>query len=139
MKKILAILATMAILFSVAGCSNAMHDGTQMAIGSIEVTGLPASYEGLNLTIRGNAFGWTASGNPGGIVTGGKVTITLPVASITSDPIVEFKLAKDTTWDNELGAAGGNAKLDNTWTGPALIKKIVGTYSSGIIATWKFE
>ena len=155
MKKILYILATAVALFAIAGCSTGMHDGTQMYVTTVTITGLNNytgySYEGKTLILNGPFNGWsvwTTAAAPDAVVTDGSATFT--INAIISDPEFEFLIAPrtpggtgdyDCDWDYKIGVnvGGDNVKLDNKWTGPVTEQKIKGTMTSNGDVSWDYE
>ncbi len=146
MKKMLYVLAAAVALFAIAGCSTGMHDGTQMYIEKVVVTGLPASMEGKTVELMGFWNGGTPATTDQKKITSGSVTLTLATGQIQSGPSIEFKIKPidpDGGWDWSIGTKlrlGGNdvdnAKVDNTWTGPASPKMIKGVVNSDNTVTW---
>lgn len=64
MKKILTILVMTATLFLATSCGSALHDGADMAIGSITVSDLPESMEGKTVEFMGFWNGGTSATTP---------------------------------------------------------------------------
>lgn len=150
MKKICLILLTVALLFGLTSCGTEMFNGTQMKIVSISLSGVPAQYEGTSFTLLG---GDSWSGGNGGdfvatdsVVTNGKLEFTITGGGEVSAPTVNFKLRPGDDWDNAIGDAlrlggpdVGNAKISNTWTGPLVDFKVIGTVNTDNTVTWSTE
>lgn len=149
MKKILIVLAAVAAVFAVTSCDTAMHDGTQMYVEKIIVTGLPTTMEGKTVELMGFWGGGTEAKSDLVKIVGGEVTLTLTSGQIQSAPNPEFKIKPidtDGGWDWSIGeklrlggSDVGNAKVDNTWTGPVTPKTIKGTVNDDNTVTWKVE
>lgn len=146
MKKMLYVLAAAVALFAIAGCSTGMHDGTSMYITKVVVSNLPLSYEGKTVELMGFWNGGTSATTDQQKIVSGSVTLTLQSGQIQSGPSIEFKikpLPADGDWDWAIGEKlrlGGNdvanAKVYNTWTGPAIQKMIKGVVNSDNSVTW---
>lgn len=152
MKKILYVLAAAVALFAIAGCTTGMHDGTSMYIEKLVVTGLPDSYDGVELRLNGNFNNSWSSWNNLKANVANNGTVTFNINMITSVPQVEFLLVppnKDVTVINNDGSGanwsmkiaikigdGENPKVDNTWTGPAINKMIKGEVQSDNSVKW---
>ncbi|WP_304224801.1 hypothetical protein [Gracilinema caldarium] len=155
MKKILYVLAAAVALFAIAGCSTGMHDGTQMNVTTVTITGLDSytgyTYEGKTLVINGPFNGWSAwttAACPSAVVSNGSATFT--INEIISDPQFEFLIAPrtpestgdyDCDWAYKIGVKvnGDNVKMDNKWTGPVTEQKIKGTMSANGDISWDYE
>lgn len=83
MKKIIAILAVVAALFTLGSCGTSMHDA-QTYTGTLTITGLPTLAD-INTTYAKNFTGLTINGSAGGWASlpntnydgSGSVTVTL--------------------------------------------------------------
>lgn len=150
MKKILIVIAALAVLIGATSCGTALHNGTQMAVGSIEVTGLPASMEGKTVEFMGFWDGGSsASAKENQTIVDGKVTLVFDPPTVQEAPVLAFKVKPIAAHGDWLWAIGdklrlggddvGNANVNNTWTGPLVIKKIVGKVNSDNSVTWTVE
>ena len=150
MKKIFIIIAVLAVLFTATSCGTGLHNGTQMAIGSIEVTGLPKSMEGKTVEFMGFWDGGTAAAaKESQKITDGKVTLEFDPPTIQSAPTLAFKIkpiAADGDWAWAIGTSlrlggedVGNIQVANTWTGPVDVKKIVGVVQEDNSVKWTVE
>ncbi|MFQ3547903.1 MAG: hypothetical protein SNJ56_06145 [Termitinemataceae bacterium] len=149
MKKRLYVLVAALALLAVAGCSTGMHDGTSMYIEKIVVTGLPVSMEGRTVELQGFWNGGNPATSDKVKIVNGQVTLTLATGMIQSAPTLEFKVKPQDTdggWDWAIGeklrlggSDVGNAKVSNTWTGPAAPKTIKGVVNSDNTVTWTVE
>ena len=151
MKKIFIIIAVLAVLFTATSCGTGLHNGTEMAIGSIEVTGLPKSMEGKTVEFKGF---WGAGctevvAKENQTITDGKVTLEFDPPTIQFGPTLGFKIKPidaDGGWDWSIATSlrlGGpdvdNAQIANTWTGPVDAKKIVGAVQEDNSVKWTVE
>lgn len=133
------------LLAALSGCGSAFHNGTEMAVSSVTITGLPTGiYAGREMVFSYNTGGgWIhdkpaefTSGKFAGTVTAtGDWTLTFnpPLQVVTAT--VDFLLIDSgKNWDTykidkkHSGKSGGDVVLDNTWAGaanPAAFKGVV--------------
>ncbi len=138
-----------------AGCTSAFHNGTEMAIGSVKVTGLPAnpyanqvmvfSYNLGSQWIHDNATLFADTKYRATTTADGSLTFTFtPPLEITTPTLTFLLINPDKGWDTfqvdkkHSGKKGGDASLDNQWTGASNPLTIVGQVSGDDVA-WTFE
>ncbi len=90
MKKILIVLAVLAVVFGVTACGDSMHNGTEVYITGVRVENISAFYEGKTLYVHegwmpGNT--WDAATPNQGVVAGGVLFVPFgtPVAVSLAD------------------------------------------------------
>lgn len=149
MKKILTILAAVAVLFGAVSCTTGtMHDAEVMLVDKVVVRGL-TSLAGKEVVISGNWIlgkdgkaTWVHGLGDSTDIAAGAIgtvdlegTVEFKINQLTSESTLEF-LGKV----NEEGWAGkftgnDNVKITNTFTGSLAPKTILGVSSGGSI-TW---
>jgi len=154
--KIAGLLALVALI---AGCGNALHNGTEMDVSSVVVTGLPtATYPpgtamvfsycmnvSSDLWVHSTTTDFTNAKYTASVAANGSLTYTFSPPVIITDPILKFLLIDPgTNWssmkiDKKVGGKnGGDVILDNNWGGvanPVTVKGVV----SGDNVTWTIE
>ncbi|HUX42150.1 MAG TPA: hypothetical protein VMV83_13370 [Rectinemataceae bacterium] len=148
----LAFLAALAL----GGCGNILHNGTEMDLAKLTVTGLPANpfAEGQTMIFSydtGN--GWihdsgTLFADPtyAAKVTNGSLTYTFNPPLVIKTPVLQFLfIDPGKNWqtlqlDNSWGAAAAfnNVNFTNIWKGASDPVTITGTVS-GASLTWTLQ
>jgi hypothetical protein len=143
--------------FLLASCGNALHNGTEMGISTVTLTGLPAIYEGKVMVFSyDDGSQWVHDDtDPGGrwedpyyhaTVAGGNLTFTFaPPLEITT-PVLKFLLIDypGKNWDSikidkkHSGMSGGDVELDSTWGGIGSPEDILGVVI-GDDVEWQFQ
>lgn len=88
MKKILFILAVLAVAISFTACDDALHNGTQVFITGVKVINIPASYNGKTLYVHegwmpGNT--WDDATPNQAVCAGGELEVTFGTPAIVTD------------------------------------------------------
>lgn len=149
--------AALLLVAVLAGCGSALHNGTEMAVERVTLTGLPSAVyaEGQVMVFSYNMgdSGWihddaTLFAMPkyrGTVAADGSLVINFgtPIQIVT--PVLEFLLIDPAkTWATlkidlkHSGKNGGNVTLDNTWAGAASPERILGVVS-GDDVDWDYE
>ena len=122
------------LLATLISCGNTFHNGTEMTVSKISVTGLPASiYAGRSMVFSyDTGGGWIHdkpalfdSGTYSSVVTeSGDWTVTFsPPLVVTTASISFLLIDSGKNWDTykidkkHSGKGGGDVVIDNTWGG----------------------
>ncbi len=148
------LVAAIAVL---SGCGSALHNGTEMAIERVTLTGLPSAVyaEGQEMVFSYNMGddGWihddaTLFAMPkyrASVAADGSLVFNFgtPIEIVT--PTLKFLLIDPAkTWATlkidlkHSGKSGGDVELDNTWAGAAAPERILGVVSGDDVA-WDYE
>lgn len=149
--------AVLVLALILTGCGHAFHNGSEMAISKIEITGLPSTYTGVDLVFSfegGGGNGKWVHDNPtlfasdtykATVAADGTWTKTLSPVLIHTGATLRFLLVDEgPNWDiyqldkGHSGRKAGDVILDNTWTGAGSPKTLVGRVK-GIDVDWAFE
>jgi len=156
--KPIRLFLTLAALAGVllTGCTHAFHNGTEMALGTVTVTGLPTnpyapgqvlvfSYNTGSSWIHDDAALFADSKYRATVASDGSVTFTFsPALTITTATLTFLLIDPSKGWDvyqidkKHSGKKGGDASVDNLWTGASTPQTLVGTVS-GDDVTWAFQ
>ena len=138
-----------------AGCSNVFHNGTEMTVTQVKVTGVPAnpytstvkmvfSYDTGSGWIHdaANKAKFDSAMYQASRAADGILTYTFSPALVITTPTLKFLLIDTATgWGTfqldkkHSGKKGGDATLDNNWSAG---QKILGVVS-GDDVTWSYE
>ncbi len=149
------ILALAAVL---SGCGSVLHNGTEMAIEQVKVTGLPASpyatgtilvfsYKQANgVWIHDDPVAKTDVRYRASVAADGSVTFSfggtpLTIVTPTLTFLIIDTLPNWATFKIDLkhsGKSGGDVSLDNTWAGAASPERVLGVVS-GDAVDWDYE
>jgi hypothetical protein len=147
----LAILAALAF----AGCGSALHNGTEMDVTSVMVTGLPAnpyavgqvmvfSYNKGTSWVHDDATEFASARFRAAVSATGTLTYSFsPPLQITTPTLVFLLIDPNKGWNTfqldkkHSGGKGGDATLDSTWGGAINPVTITGTVS-GDSVTWAY-
>ncbi|MBN2616703.1 MAG: hypothetical protein JXR64_00175 [Spirochaetales bacterium] len=151
-----AILTILIItLLGLSSCSNELHNGTEMVVSQVTVTGLPSSTypEGQQMVLShydGTVWGhdgdrFTDSTFIGTVTAEGTLTYNFsPALEITTPEFSFLLIDPDKTWDSlkidtkHSGLSGGDIELENLWTGslnPVVVEGVV----DGDSVTWGYK
>jgi hypothetical protein len=137
-------------------CGNFLHNGTEMAITEVSITGLPAVYDGKTMVFSYNdGSQWIHDDtDPGGrwedpyyqaTVAGGVLTFNFtPPLEITTPDLTYLIIDTGKNWDNlkidkkHSGKSGGDVVLESTWGGIGSPETIVGSVS-GDDVNWDYQ
>lgn len=139
------------LLGALMGCGNAFHNGTQMNLSSVSVTGLPASiYSGTEMVFSYDTGGGWIHDKPALFTSGeysavvdanGDWTVTFsPPLVVTTAQLTFLLVDAGKNWDTykvdkkHSGKSGGDVIIDNPWTS-ASIKGVV----NGDTVDWTVE
>ncbi len=143
------------VIFALSSCDNALHNGTEMIISQVVLTGLPENpyAEGQEMIFSYNdGTKWVhddiANADDIFISTvdaDGTLTFTFPDNLLITTPVLQFILIDpDTQWDSfqidtkHSGGKGGDVELDNKWSGSSNPQVIEGTVD-GDDVTWIYQ
>jgi hypothetical protein len=143
------------LITALIGCGHVFHNGTEMAVSSVEVSGLPVSlYKDVTMVFSyDTGGGWIHdiptefnSGNYSAKVDANgnwKVTFSSPLIVKTAS-LTFLLIDKDKNWNTykvdkkHSGKSGGDVMLDNTWAGAANPVQIKGVVN-GDDVEWTLE
>lgn len=151
----LGVLVLLGLL--AAGCTNAFHNGTQMTVGSVKVTGLPANpyAPGQQMVFSYNMGSYWVHDKPAllsdtkyiaSVAADGSLTYTFNPPLVITTPTLTFLLINagaTQLWGTfqvdkkHSGKKGGDASLENLWSG-ATSQTILGKVS-GDDVTWSYQ
>ncbi|MBN1242726.1 MAG: hypothetical protein JXA15_08470 [Spirochaetales bacterium] len=150
------LLVAVAVL---SGCGSVLHNGTEMAIERVTLTGLPSAVyaEGQEMVFSYNMgdAGWIHDDANAALFAMPKYRASVaadgslvfnfgsPIEIVT--PTLTFLLIDpDKTWATlkidlkHSGKSGGDVVLDNTWAGAAAPERVLGVVSGDDVA-WDYE
>lgn len=156
---ILGAAACLLLLLSTTGCTNVLHNGTQMVVQSVTVTGLPSnpfapgtqlafSYNinNTNVWVHDTVANLTNSQWMSTVAANGSWTHTFTTPLVITSSQLTFLLIDPTqNWsvyqvDNRIisGTSYNNVVLNNTWGGSSSPVSIVGTVKGNDV-TWTIQ
>ncbi|QEN03979.1 hypothetical protein EW093_04440 [Thiospirochaeta perfilievii] len=153
--KLAALLAL--VVFTLMGCDNALHNGTEMAISKVTVTGLPSDTypEGKEMVFSYNRSStdddwihdddlFTDPYYSGTVNAEGTLTFNFsPALELTTPKLVFLIIDPDKTWAIKIASnhsldGGSNVELDNTWAGALNPEEVEGVVD-GDSVNWDYK
>jgi hypothetical protein len=148
------LLAAVAVL---SGCGSVLHNGTEMAVERITLTGLPSAVyaEGQEMVfsfkqtdgvwIHDDATAFALAKYRASVAADGSLVYNFGTPLQIVTPTLSFLLIDPSkTWatlkidTKHSGKSGGDVVLDNTWAGAASPVRILGVVS-GDAVDWDYE
>ena len=143
------------VIFALSSCDNSMHNGTEMLISEVVLSGLPDdpyavgqemifSYNDGTKWVHDDLTDYDAK-FLSTVDADGTITFTFTENLMITTPVLQFILIDpDTQWDSfqidtkHSGGKGGDVELDNKWSGSSSPQIIEGTVDGESI-TWVYQ